>query len=381
MKNQKWTSQVLGIYLFFCLFSVLISNSSATTNEEIEFTKLCEISTSGRTDYIEFVDNFCFVFDFEKGFMSYNIENPEEPELLDTLTFSNNIDPRVRGGHDFIIIDNVAIVDYMHAGIKFVNISNPSELVVIDGYYSEGNEYYRIDKIGNRIYCAKAEGGLEIFEYDQDFSIKSIGSFSNGNIMSHIECFQEDLVYIADYGRGSTLLLNVSDPMDIIELKAFDWMAGNILFKDNFMFVSVIRPDDEGLRIYDNIDPLNPVLLGELTGFEASSAIIKDDYLFLVGTRGLQIINFTDSIAPFEISNYSEGGLHYLHFAIKGNLFGIVDFDDNWYLIEVDGLNLSGINNENNGNKYIPGYFHSSFLINTVIIIAILIISNRKIRR
>ena len=342
MRIKKLDSLVLVIFFFSCLFHIQFTKSIAATGDDIQFTKLCEISTSGRTDYIEIVDNYCFVFDFIKGFMSYDIENPEEPILLDTLVFSNSVDPIVQGGHDFIIKEDIAIVDFMHSGIKFVNISNPSELTVIGGYYSASNEYYRIDLWENKIYCAKAEGGLEVFEFYDNYSINSIGSYSNGNTLSHIECFQEDMVYIADYDQSGDLLLNVSDPENINELQLFDWMAGNILFQDDLMYALIIRPDDDGLRIYNNSNPLNPVLLGELKGFEAFSPLIEDNKLFLAGSRGLQIINVTESSNPIEIAHYSEDGLAYMDLAKEGNIIGLVDFEDSWYLIEIENLNSTG---------------------------------------
>ncbi|HUT81229.1 MAG TPA: hypothetical protein VMZ29_08500 [Candidatus Bathyarchaeia archaeon] len=359
MSIKKLDSLALLLVFSLCLFNIQFTESLATTGDDIQFTKLCEISTGGRTDYIEIVDNYCFVFDFEKGLMSYDIENPEEPILLDTLAFSNTVDPIVKGGHDFIITEDIAIVDFMHAGIKFVNISNPSELTVIGGYYSGSNEYYRIDCWENRIYCAKAEGGLEVFEFFDNYTINSIGSYSIGHIMSHIECLQEDMVYIADYDRSGDLLLNVSNPQNITELQVFDWMAGNILFQDNLMYALIIRPDNEGLRIYNNSNPLNPVLLGEVKGFEASSPLLENNYLYLAGTRGLQIIDVEDTSNPREIAQYYEGGIAYLNLAKKGNIIGLVDYEDTWYLIQIEDL-------EPSGNASILGLSFSFLFVNLI---------------
>ncbi|MFW9923985.1 MAG: LVIVD repeat-containing protein [Candidatus Thorarchaeota archaeon] len=340
MRIKKLDSLILLLLAFsLCIFNIQFTNTLAKSGNEIQFTQLCEISTFGRTDFIEFVDNYSFVFDFEKGFLSYDITNPEEPILLDTLAFSNTVDPPVQGGHDFIIKDDdIAIVDYMHAGIKFVNISDPSELTVLGGYYSGTSEYFMIDYWENKIYCAKAEGGLEVFEFYDNYTIKSIGSYAIGHTMSQIECFQEDMVYIADYDRSGDLLLNVTDPENITELQVFDWMAGNILFQEDLMYATIIRPDDEGLRIYNNTNPLDPVLVGELKGFEAYSPLIEDNYLFLAGTKGLQIIDITDPTNPQEIAQYYEDEIAYKNLAKKGNIIGLVDFEDTWFLIQVENL-------------------------------------------
>jgi hypothetical protein len=292
--------------------------------------------------------------------MSYDIENPEEPILLDTLAYSNTVDPIVKGGHDFIIKEDIAIVDFMHAGIKFVNISNPSELTVIGGYQSQSGEHFRIDLWESKIYCAKAESGLEVFEFFDNYTIISLGSFSNGNLMSHIVCFQEDMIYIADYVQSGDLLLNVSDPENITELQVFDWMAGNILFQDDLMYATIIRPDNEGLRIYNNSNPLNPMLLGEIKGFEAFSPLIEDNYLFLAGTRGLQIINITEPSNPQEIAQYYEEEIAYINLAKKDNIIGLVDFEDSWYLIQIENL-------ETSGNINIPGLSFSFLFVNLMI--------------
>ncbi len=360
MRIKKLDSLTLLLAFSLCFFNIQFAESFATYGDNIQFKKLCEISTSGRTDFIEIVDNYCFVFDFEKGFMSYDIENPEEPVLLDTLAYSNTVDPIVKGGHDFIIKENIALVDFMHSGIKFVNISNPSELTVIGGCQSESGEHFRIDLWENKIYCAMAEGGLEVFEFFDNYTAISLGNYSNGNIMSHIECFQDDMVYIADYSQSGDLLLNVSDPENITELHVFDWMAGNILFQDDLMYATIIRPDNEGLRIYNNSNPLDPVLLGELEGFEAFSPLIEDNYLFLAGTRGLQIINITEASNPQEIAQYYEEGKTYMNLAKKGNIIGLVDFEDSWYLFQLENL-------EPSGNLNILGLSFSFLLVNSII--------------
>jgi len=371
MGIKKLDSLILLLVFSLCLFNIQFTESLATTGEDIQFEKLCKISTSGRTDYIEIVDNYCFVFDFLKGFMSYDIENPEEPILLDTLAYSNTVDPIVKGGHDFIIKEDIAIVDFMHSGIKFVNISNPSELTAIGGCQSISGEHFRIDLWGNKIYCVMAEGGLEVFEFFDNYTAISIGSYSNGNTMSHIECFQEEMVYIADYGQSGDLLLNVSDPENITELQLFDWMAGSILFQDDLMYATIIRPDDEGLRIYNNSNPLNPVLLGEITGFEAFSPLIEDNYLYLAGTRGLQIINITESSNPQEIAQYYEEGTTYMDLTKKGDIIGLVDFEDSWYLIQIGNLVPSGDLN-------ILGLSFSFFFGNLIIVILLKIYKKRK---
>ncbi|NHJ85145.1 MAG: hypothetical protein FK734_06765 [Asgard group archaeon] len=360
MRIKKLDSLMLLLAFSLCFFNIQFTESIATTGEDIQFKKLCEISTSGRTDHIEIVDDYCFVFDFEKGFMSYNIENLEEPILLDTLAFSNTVNPIVKGGHDFIIEGDIAFVDFMHTGIKFVNISDPTDLTVIGGCYSESGEHFRIDLWENIIYCAMAESGLEVFEFFDNYTAISLGSYSTGNTLSHIECFQEDLVYIADYSLSGDLLLNVSDLENITELQVFDWMAGNILFQDDLMYATIIRPDNEGLRIYNNSNPLNPVLVGELDGFEAFSPLIEDNCIFLAGTRGLQIINITEPSNPQEIAQYYEDGITYKDLTKKDNIIGLVDLEDTWCLIQIGNL-------ESSGNLNIFGLSFSFLFVNLII--------------
>ncbi|MHA2305912.1 MAG: LVIVD repeat-containing protein [Candidatus Hodarchaeales archaeon] len=319
-------------------FSVIIVNGE---DQEVVFTEIAQTSTEGRTDFVEIVNNFAYIFDLEEGFFVYDIHNPWEPKLLDSLSYDNYADFRVHGGHDFVIQESTAIINFIHSGIKIVDIEDPSNLEVI-GSYDSGGEYYYIDVVENLIYCAKSTDGLEILDISTPSSPVKVGDFSNDHGLYQLQ-IKGQIAYINDFDQKRTICLNISDSSNVTELNQLEWQAGNIVFVDEIGYIGY-SSEKQGLGIYNFNDPIHPVLLSELyDGGKVYDIKIREEYLFIADhADGVEIINVQDPENPVEVAQWNDGG-ECRNLDITNNLMIIAEGFSGWKNVLIEGLDLGEI--------------------------------------
>lgn len=328
--------------VFFCIVLIIIINLhfskkflfQEVTGTEITFVKLSQISTTGRSDYIEIVNDTCFVFDFVNGFYSYDISNPNNPVLLDRIFFTNNFDPNVKGGHDFVIDNHIAIVNFIHSGIKIIDISSPNNLIVLDEW-DTGGEYYYLSCEGNRIYCGKAGNGIEILELSDSYQLSSIGSFNDGNDLYFIHC-NRNILFVVDFNIFKTRIFDVVDPLNIIDLGNIDSMIYDAKFFDNIMYAAC---GSEGFRIFNISDNIvKPTLLSRYyDGGKCYDINFVQNYAFLADhDDGLEVIDTTNILNLTEVAQYSYGTC--VNIGIYGNNAILAKQDNGWEIVEFQGL-------------------------------------------
>ena len=334
-------SLIIARLTIIIFITVLSSELVQAEDQKVTMTEISLIETGGRTDFVEIDDEIAYIFDFEKGFFVYDIHNPWKPVLLDSLSYNNYVDPPIHGGHDFVIQDSLAIIDFTHSGIKIVNIENPRNLEVI-GSYNSGGEYYHIDVFDNLIYCAKSIDGLEILDISSPTDPVKVGEFSNGHGLFFITV-HDQIAYVCDLDQKQTLCLNISDPSNIIELNQLEWQARKMKFIDEIGYIGYFTLK-RGLGIYNFSDPLNPVLLSELyDGGNVHDIKIREHYLFIADhADGIEVIDVQHSKNPVEIAQWNNGG-EFTNLDTINNLIIAADQLNGSRILLIDGLNLGEI--------------------------------------
>ena len=357
--------------LTIIIFLIFLSSELVEAEDQkVTITEISLIKTGGRTDFVEVVDEIVYIFDFEKGFFVYDIHNPWKPVLLDSLSYDNYIDPRIHGGHDFVIQGSLAIIDFIHSGIKIVNIENPRNLEVI-GSYDSGGEYYHIDVVKNLTYCAKSTDGLEILDISSPTDPVKVGEFRNGHGLYFIT-IHDQIAFLYDSYQKQTLCLNISNPSNIIELNQLEWQAREMEFINEIGYIGYFTLNS-GLGIYNFSDHLNPVLLSELyDGGSVHDIKIREHYLFIADhTDGIEVIDVQNPKNPVEIVQWNNGG-EFTNLDTINNLIIAADQLNGSRILLIDGLDLGEISYY---KKSTPGW---TFLLSIFGVISLNIFYRKK---
>lgn len=68
-----------GLIILLAIIALNMHLSTLIVNGEdqnVIFTEIAQISTEGRTDYVKIEEELVYIFDFEKGFLVYDIDSP-----------------------------------------------------------------------------------------------------------------------------------------------------------------------------------------------------------------------------------------------------------------------------------------------------------------
>ena len=365
--NQRF---IFPRYLIITFILVISSGIVEGDDQKVTIIEISHIKTGGRTDFVEVVNDVAYIFDFENGFFVYGIHNPWKPIFLDSLSFDNYIDPRVHGGHDFVIQGSLAVLDFTHSGIKIVNIENPRNLEVI-GSYNSGGEYYYIDVVENLVYCAKSTDGLEILDISSPTDPIKVGEFSNGHGLYFIAVLDQ-IAYLSDLNHKQTLCLNISDPTNITEVNQLDWLARKMEVDDEIGYIGYFT-QNTGLGIYNFSDPLNPVLLSEFyDGGNVHDIKIREHYLFIADhSDGIEVIDVQKPANPVEITQWANGG-ECTNLDIVNNLIITANQMNGSKCLLIEGLDLGEISYF---TKPIPGW---TFLLLILGIISLSVFYRKK---
>ena len=126
-----------------------------------------------------------YLTDWLEGFLVYNVSNPANPSLLGSYECNNDINPAVKGAKTFLVRGDYAIVGFQHAGLKILDISDPTNLELVSEYFG-GTDTYHIEVVDNLIYMAMEYDGLQILDISDITQPTKVGEFVNGNPLYHI---------------------------------------------------------------------------------------------------------------------------------------------------------------------------------------------------
>jgi hypothetical protein len=307
-------------------------NSTHASDQEFAFRVIGRIPTEGVACDVHVVGDTVYILDFEEGFLIYDVSEPANPTLLGSYEVNN--DPK--GGHNFLIRGDYAIVGFMGAGLKIINISDPANLRIVGEYHGGGLHYITV--ADDLVYLAMGTDGIKIIDISDVTQPIKVGEFNNGNSLYHTVVF-ENTAYIKDGDQDKTLGVDVTNPSNITEIGIFDWTAFDIEMVDNIGYIS---SPDEGVLIYDFSDPTEPFFLDEHNdgdGGVTDIDIIGNLAFVASGSDGLEILDITYPESPVEIAQFNDGSTARNLF-VEGNVAYIAEYDDGVGIILMQGFDL-----------------------------------------
>ncbi|NHK32430.1 MAG: hypothetical protein FK730_13835 [Asgard group archaeon] len=216
------------------------------------------------------------------------------------------------GGDSFssIAYDDVLIVMDMDGGLKFYNISDPSNPIYMS-YYYDGGIPHDMYKVGDLLYLADHYHGLEIYNISNPSNPIKLGSITDDGDGEMDGVFVKDeLAYVAEWhdstGDWSMKIINVTEPttpIEVVEYTDDDNLFIRFFVKNDLCYTSCL---EGGFKILNVSEPMS---IGEVSHFTdlyyAFEFEMIDDTVYLADGEGFNILDVSLVNAPTKIANYS----------------------------------------------------------------------------
>ncbi len=320
------TSLVIAFLLNFgCI------NSTHAIDQEFTLKEIGHIPVEGYANDVQAEENIVYLTDWLEGFLIYDVSNPANPSLLGSYECNNDINPAVKGAKTFLVRGNYAIVGFQHAGLKILDISDPTNLELVGEYFG-GRDTYHIEVVDDLVYMATEYDGLQILDISDVTQPTKVGEFVNGNPLYHINVVG-NVAFITDYEQDKTLGLDITDPSNITEVGQFDWIPYAL---ETVADIGYICTPDKGVLVYDFSDPTEPIFLDEhYDGGIAGDIVISRNFAFVAAVEdGLEILDITDPEKIVEVAQFNDGGVARNVF-VQGNLAYVSEFEDGLEIIQL----------------------------------------------
>ncbi len=287
--------------------------------------------------------------------------------LLSEVTEVNTIVGYFDGIRSMTIDGNYAYLSYVFSGLEIVDITNPTNPVVLGGYDPVG--YYYVQ-------CAAAQGnyayvcvgtaagyspagsyGLQVLDVTDKTNPQVVNSIVLSGSPNEIKIVG-NYAFVADDTAG-LVILDISNPTNPVQVGncVTSSNAYDVAIQGNYAYVADYYA---GLRIIDISNLTNPVEVGYCdtqvgylnTPGIANGVSVNSTYAFLAdGQSGLRIINITNPTNPVEISHYDSVSYTYAVVA-QNNYVYIADYAGGIRAIDISNPNTpieAGFNIDNNG--------------------------------
>ena len=240
---------------------------------------------------MDIAGNVAYVTYLDGTLQALNISNPKSITMLSSILTP----AQLRG----IAIDgDFAYLCRPGYGFTSLDISNPLNVVLLNTISIGGGNAWDVVVKGDVAYVAVtgSTAGLYAYDISNPYDIKLLHNIPSDDAYS-VEV-SGNVAYVAD-GDSGLLLVNVSNPADLIPLYAFDTagQSHKVAIDGN---VAYVADSSNGLVVVDVSNPLSPVLLDIFgtyseTGESAWGITISGNTAFIAGYQlGLVIVDISN---------------------------------------------------------------------------------------
>ncbi|MBN2543038.1 T9SS type A sorting domain-containing protein [bacterium] len=316
----------ISVY-FLVLSAVLIMGFSMSFSQEYPLELLGTASFSDIEGIC--VDGDYLYCAFRLGLGIYDLEVPDEPELISTLYIEGE-GKRVAVEGDYLyfaagtgglaivdvsrhrnpvlvstwetsdIINGVVIKDcyaYLSAqamGLYVINISDPSSPFMEISHYLSGGAW-DLTMHEDYLYVARGLAGMQIISVADRTHPATMGSFTTTSVVHQVTVMDHYAFLAAD--ASGLIALDVYDPMDPTELDRYlspTFTMFSVASRDNYVYAGC---DNQGVLVFDGSHPssLERVDWFTISGIGIRELSITDgDYMYASVTDGVIALNIAD---------------------------------------------------------------------------------------
>ncbi len=254
------------------------------------------------------------------------------------------------------------------AGLRIIDISNPSNPISLSGYTTT-NFIEGVDVRGNYAYVVAGYAGLHILDISNPSHPIEVGSYDTSGYYAFRVAIQGNYAYVA-YDRDGLWIIDISNPANPIGImniipNNFGVLSGELLrvavSGDYAYTIDWVTYSDEILtwnynnfRIVDIRNPFNPQVVGTYTyggngDLSLIGVAVQGNYAYLLNDDGeLIILDISQPTNPVEISGTN----------IPGNPHGI-DVRGDFAYIASWGSGLQVVNITNPYSPYVVGSYQT----------------------
>ncbi len=201
---------------------------------------------------------------------------------------------------DFVISGNYAYLTTRHTGLRILDISNSASPQEV-GYYDTPDIALGLAVRENIVYVADYEAGIRVIDVSDPVNPEEINHFDIPGEVYHIT-IQGDYAYVSS--MNTMFILNVSDPMNIVQCASCNHPFKNIIVQNNYAYLV-----NGSLHIMDITNPYNPLELGSCNLVDAIDIAIKDNFVYAaISNFGFKKINISNPAAPFLTDSFEMTG-------------------------------------------------------------------------
>ena len=274
--------------------------------------------------------------------------------LLITGLYSLNLsiidyhDPQANHILDAEVYENTLIISAMVQGIEFYDISNNGQLDHISHFsLSQNAKANCVEAYANNAYFT-SRNGLYVVDISNPSNPQNLGRVSGTNnlILENLDA-ENNLLAVAAHADG-VLIYDISDPQNL-ELKSIincvnAWCAR---IKDGYVYIG----DGINLMIYDISVSSNPIFINQI---ETSNAIkdiaLSQSFMYVaIGSDGVNIYDNSDPQNPIILDNYNTNTLANRISPFENKL-AVSDWDD-IDILEWNGSSFDRVGYKNTGNR------------------------------
>jgi len=244
-------------------------------------------------------NNIAFVIDNSPAFITLNVSDPANPEVLSRIPFSEV-------PYKLFYANNKVYVACGFSGLQIVNIDNP-ESVFVDGSFNPGIASCDVFVSGNYAYLANW-GNIQILNIFDSGNPVLVGQSTSLGMIKGITVLG-DYAYCAEYHSGRLVLLNISTPQNPVITGIYDDTGtySDVIIDGNYAFITKFD-GWMGCCLSINVsDPQNPTYAGNCQWPGAANGLCKYGNYAAVscGSGGIRIIDISNPINFGINANYN----------------------------------------------------------------------------
>ncbi len=256
------------------------------------------------------------------GIIVVDISNPTSPSAVGSFPLT--------GGPQLVFVSgNYAYITSVGQSFSYVvDVSNPSNLTLVDTVNAGSHTFQQMSGAGNYLYFAEEDityrSSLNISSLSNPVSPAQIGSLGGLVFNSPILTVVGDYVFLSVLQDVTVLpacaMVNVSVPSKPVLITTIpltgDFSSASM--KGNYLFITA-----QGvLNIYNLTTVSNPVLVQSIYVHSIGAMHLDGNYLYISGYPGVTVIDITNPLMPKIVKSISTpGGISNELFVSGNNIF------------------------------------------------------------